>query len=163
MPLHNWDKIGSKYGLLKLFKKFLNRLFAEMFLDSEIAKNFQCGSTKVSFVTVCILAPFLHSFLLQKISSSPQQVVSFDEFLNNSVQKRPMDSLICYFGKDMDRVCTCYVESEFMARSTAVDVLEIFQDRIFEIDESKVMQVSFDGPNVNLTILKEYITMVEEK
>ena len=63
----------------------------------------------------------------------------------------------------MDRVCTCYVESEFMARSTAVDVLEIFQDRIFEIDESKVMQVSFDGPNVNLTILKEYITMVEEK
>ena len=50
-----------------------------------------------------------------------------------------------------------------MARSTAVDVLEILQDRIFEIDESKVMQVSFDGPNVNLTILKEYITMVEEK
>ena len=65
MPLHNWDKMGSKYGLLKLFKKFLNRLFAEMLLDSEIAKNFQCGSTKVSFVTVCILAPFLHSFLLQ--------------------------------------------------------------------------------------------------
>ena len=133
-----------------------------MFLDSEIAKNFQCGSTKVSFVTVCILAPFLHSFLLQKISSSPQQVVSFDEFLNNSVQKRPMDSLICYCGKDMDRVCTCYMESEFLARSTTVDVLEICQNRIFEVDESKVMQVSFDGPNVNLTILKEHITMVEE-
>ena len=55
--------MGSKYGLLKLFKKFLNRLFAEMFLDSEIAKNFQYGSTKASFVTVYILAPFLHSFL----------------------------------------------------------------------------------------------------
>ena len=155
--------MGSKYGLLKLFKKFLNRLFAEMFLDSETAKNFQCGSTKASFVTVYILAPFLHSFLLQKISSSPQQVVSFDEFLNNSVQKRPMDSLICYCGKDMDRVCTCYMESEFLAPSTTVDVLEIFQNRIFEVDESKVMQVSFDGPNVNLTILKEHITMVEEE
>ena len=155
--------MGSKYGLLKLFKKFLNRLFAEMFLDSEIAKKFQCGSTKTSFVTVYILAPFLHSFLLQKISSSPQQVVSFDEFLNNSVQKRPMDSLICYCGKDMDRVCTYYMESEFMARSTPVDVREIFQNRIFEGDESKAMQVSFDGPNVNLTILKEYITLLEEK
>ena len=70
-----------------------------------------------------------------------------------------MDSLICYCGKDMDRVCTYYME--FMARSTAVDVLEIFQNRIFEGDESRAMQVSFDGSNVNLTILKEYITMLE--
>ena len=50
-----------------------------------------------------------------------------------------------------------------MARSTADDVLEIFQNRIFEVDDSKVMQVSFDGTNVNLTFLKEYISMREEK
>ena len=75
-----------------------------MFPDCEIAKNFQCGSTKPNFVTIYGLAPYFHSFLFQKISSSPHQVVSFDESLNNSVQKGQMDLLKRYWGKDTDVV-----------------------------------------------------------
>ena len=60
----------------------VNGLLAGMFPDSEIVKNFQCGSTKASYVTTYGLVPYFHSLLLQKISSSLHQVVSFLESLN---------------------------------------------------------------------------------
>ena len=133
-----------------------------MFLDSEIAKNLQCGSNKASYVTTCGFAPYFFSFLLQKISSSSHQVVSFDESLNNSVQKE-IDLLIWDWDNDTDRVCTPYMGSEFMGRLTADDVLETFQNGISEVGESKLKQVSSDGPNVNLAFLKKYASVREEK
>ena len=101
--------------------------------------------------------------LLQKISSLPHQVVSFDKSLNNSVQKVQIDLLIRYWDNDTDRLCTCYMGSEFMGCSTADDVLEAFQNGISEVDESKVMQFSSDGPNAKLAFLKKYASMWEEK
>ena len=46
--------------------------------------------------------------------------------------------------------CVPVMGSEFMGHSTADDVLETFQNEIFETDKSRVMQVSSDGPDVNL-------------
>ena len=43
---------------------------------------------------------------------------------------------------------------------TMLRTLEIFQNGIFE---SKVLQVSSDGPNVNLAFLKRYASMQDEK
>ena len=100
--------------------------------------------------------------LLQKISSLPHQVVSFDKSLNNSVQKVQIDLLIRCWDNDSDRLCTRYMGSEFMGCSTADDVLEAFQNGISEIDESKVMQFSSDGPNAKLAFLKKYASMWEE-
>ena len=48
-----------------------------------------------------------------------------------------MDLLIHFQDNDMDRVCTCYMESEFMGCSTAGNVLETFQIGISEVHESK--------------------------
>ena len=78
----------------------VNGLFAAMLPDSEIAENFQCGSTKASYVLTYGLVSYLHSF------SSPHQVVSFNESLNNSVQKEQMDLLIRYWDNGTDKVCT---------------------------------------------------------
>ena len=74
-----------------------------------------------------------------------------------------MDLLIPYWDNDTDRVCTRYMGSEFMGCSTIDDVLETFQNRISEVDESQVMQVSSDGPNLNLAFLKKYASVQEEK
>ena len=92
----------------------VNGLFAAIFPDSEIAKNFQCGSTKASYIPSYGLAPYFDNLLLQKMSSSPHQAVSFDGSLNNSVQNRQMDLLIHYWDNDTDRVCIRYMGSEFM-------------------------------------------------
>ena len=53
--------------------------------------------------------------------------------------------------------------SEFMGRSTADDVLETFQNGISDVDESKAMQVSSDGPNLNLAFWKKYASLREKK
>ena len=53
--------------------------------------------------------------------------------------------------------------SVFTGCSTTDNVHETFQNGISEVDESQVMQVSFDGPNVNLTFFKKYASMEEEK
>ena len=74
-----------------------------------------------------------------------------------------MDLLILYWDNDTDRVCTRYMRSEFRGCSTADDVLDTFQNGISEGDESKVMQVSSDRPNVNLAFLKKYAGVREEK
>ena len=50
-----------------------------------------------------------------------------------------------------------------MGCSTTDNVYETFQNGISEVDESQVMQVSFDGPNVNLTFFKKYASTEEEK
>ena len=50
-----------------------------------------------------------------------------------------------------------------MGGSTADDVLETFQNGISEVDESNVVQVSSDGPNVTLAFLKKYASVREEK
>ena len=134
-----------------------------MFPDGGMAKNLQCGSTKASYVTTFDLTPSFHSLLFLNISSSPHQVVSIDESLNNSVQERQMALLIRYWDNNTDIVCTCYMESKFIGSSTAEHVLETFQNKISKVDESKFMQVSFDGPNANLAFLKKYISLREKK
>ena len=70
---------------------------------------------------------------------------------------------IRYWDNDADRVCTRYMGSEFMGYSIADDVLDIFQNGISEADESKVMLISSDRPNVNIAVLKKYASLREEK
>ena len=48
-----------------------------------------------------------------------------------------------------------------MGRSTIDDVLETFQNGISDSDESKVMQVSSDGPHVKLPFLRKYASVRE--
>ena len=57
----------------------------------------------LSYVTTYGLTSFFHSLLLQNISS-PHQVVSFDESLNNSVQKGQIDLLMRCWDNDTDSV-----------------------------------------------------------
>ena len=63
----------------------------------------------------------------------------------------------------MQTVCTCYMGFEYMGCSVACNFLETFQNEISKVDESKVMQASSDGPNVNLAFLKKYASLWEEK
>ena len=67
------NMVCSRYS--KNSSSNVNGLFAAMFPDSEIGKNFQCGSTKASNVTTYGPAPYFYSLFLQKISSSPDQLL----------------------------------------------------------------------------------------
>ena len=60
-------------------------------------------------------------------------------------------------------VTTRYLESEFMGRSTAEDVLQTFLAGNSDLDQSKILQVASDGPNVNLLFLNNLAESREEK
>ena len=129
-------------------------LFRKMFPDSDIAKSFQCGRTKAGYVATYGLAPYFRSELLSILSNVPYYTVSFDESLNQIFQKGQMDLLVRFWDERYDIVSTRYLNSKFMGRSSAEDVLNTFLSCVSEIDKAKILQVSSDGPNVNLLFLK---------
>ena len=70
---------------------------------------------------------------------------------------------IRYWDNDIDQVATRYLGSKFLDRSTAQHVLETFSNGVDQLDQSKVLQVASDGPNVNLLFLKSMAEFQEEK
>ena len=143
--------IYSKYSMNSSTDS--GKLFSAMFPDSDIAKSFQCGRTKAGYVATYGLAPYFQNELLSTLSTVPYYTVSFDESLNPIFQKGQMDLLARFWDDKADMVRTRYLKSEFMVRSTANDVLQTFLSGISDIDKSKILQVSSDGPNVNLLFL----------
>ena len=63
----------------------------------------------------------------------------------------------------MNCVATSYLRFEFMGRFTAENVLQTFLAGISGLDQSKILQVVSDGPNVNLLFLKNLAESREEK
>lgn len=138
-------------------------LFASMFPDSNIAKSFQCGRTKASYVAHFGLAPFFYEQLLAIITNTPYYTILFDESLNESVQQGQMDILVRFWSDEESKVVVRYLGSEFMGRSTANDVLITFLNGTKDVEKSKMLQVSSDGPNVNLLFLKHLTKLREEE
>ena len=68
-----------------------------------------------------------------------------------------------YWDNDVDQVAKCNLGSEFLGRSTAQDVLETFLNGVNKLDQSKILQVTSDGPNVNLLFLKNMVEFRDEK
>ena len=64
-----------------------------------------------------------------------------------------MDVLVCFWDSNVNKVSTQYVSSEFLGKSSAVHVLKKFEDASFELPKQNCIQISSDGPNVNLNFL----------
>ena len=67
-----------------------------------------------------------------------------------------MDIILRFWMVDTDTVSTRYYTSRFLGHATAVRLREEFSNAISKICAARVIQVSLDGPNVNLKFLREY-------
>ena len=130
-----------------------DQLFCSMFPDSSVAQKFQLGKTKASYVICYWLAPFFKLNLLDVVQQTPYMVISFDESYNNVIKRSQMDVLVRFWDSNMNKVSTRYVNSEFLGKSSAVDVLQEFEDASFKLPKQKCIQTFSDGPNVNLKFL----------
>ena len=74
-----------------------------------------------------------------------------------------MDIIIRFWDSETNCVATRPLRSGFMGRSTTEDVLQTFLAGINDLDQSKILQVASDGPNVNLLFLKNLVESREEK
>ena len=70
-----------------------------------------------------------------------------------------MDFFVKYFNKD--RVVCRYLTSRFLGHTCAEDLKKESEEGIQEFDMKKMVHISMDGPNFNLSVL--YDSIVEDR
>ena len=65
-----------------------------------------------------------------------------------------MDLHVSYWNSEKERVGVHFLNSLFMGKSAAADVLEHFNSRVESIEKEIFLQFFSDEPNVNLSFLK---------
>lgn len=128
-------------------------LFKRMFPDSEVAKSFSCGEKKCAYVTCYGLRPFFQSSLQREIENSDYYVVLFDESGNEFLQQKQMDVHVRCWNSS-HKVETRYLTSVFMGHATAENIQEKLLKALEPLPLQKIVQVSMDGPNVNLKLFR---------
>lgn len=141
----------------------IGEMFRLMFSDSLIASNFKMGPTKCKYVINYGLAPYFSNDLKNKLCECDDIVVCFDEPLNKIIQRGQMDIFVSFFDINRSKVCTEYFNSVFLGKATAQDLLDSFIKRIQPLEIKNILQISMDGPNVNLSFLRKlHDRMAEE-
>ena len=125
----------------------------KMFPDSSIASSFTMKKDKIRYLIVFGLSNFCQDLLESDIKKSEFISVSFDESLNDHIQKSQMD-IVLRFWKD-GMVKTRYFGSQFLGHATAVDLKWNIDEQMKSIDQDCIIQYSSDGPNVNKKLLKD--------
>jgi hypothetical protein len=143
-------------------------LLANMFPDSQIAKNMKIASTKMTYVINYGLATYFRERLQDVLSKADLFVICFDEALNKVAQRGQMDLAVRYYMKNEEKeeVVTQYLNSAFLGKASANDLLTKFKEGMSGLPMSKILQVSMDGPNVNwafLRLLKEDLLSLDSE
>ena len=138
-----------------------DRLFKNMFPDSQIAQSFQCGRTKCAYLICFGIAPYYHNVLLSKLKEPGTKfVISFDESLNKVLQQEQMDMIIRFWDKTTQRVISRYLDSQFLGHTRATDLLKNFNIGLIGLHSANLVQVSMDGPATNW---KFYDNLLKER
>ncbi|XP_063741959.1 uncharacterized protein LOC134866006 [Eleginops maclovinus] len=123
----------------------IGELFQAMFPDSTVAKTFQCGRDKTSYILRFGVAEFVKKELISKVTGP--FVIMFDESLNHATKRKQLDLQVRYW--DDGQVQSRYLGSQFMGHATANDLLKEIKECAGHLDLSKLISISMDGPNVD--------------
>ena len=137
--------------------------FREMFPDSEIAKNYQQGETKVKYNLQYGIAPFVKQSLINDFSDTPFSF-KFDETTTLKIQKQ-YDGYVQYWSKRSDCVVNSYCGSLFVGHCTNVHLLEHFEHFGEDMgwNPSFLLHLGMDGPRVNLAFQERLSKSLEDK
>lgn len=135
------------------------------FLDSEIAKHMQLGETKVAYTVVHGLAPYFKTLFINDCrAGSGYYTIHFDETTTRQVKKQ-LDLYISYWSEKWNKINTVYIDSVFLGHANADQIQEVMWKFIDEqnLNIAKLLQLSMDGPNVNLSLQRKMNANLIEK
>ena len=118
------DVVLSNYTFISFCNK--SDLFCKMFNDSKIADNFACFG----------LAPYFKEHLTKTLSNLEHIVALFDESFNKTSKRGQIDMHVRYWDNNL------WVK--------LVQRIFSFSAFLWDISESKLLQVFSDGPNVDI-------------
>lgn len=127
-------------------------LFTRMFSDSETASHMTLSKDKIRYTIIHGLAPYFSKELSSAVQQCEVYVLLFDESLNKVVQRGQMDIHVRFSSEKC--IVTRYLTSVFLGRTRSEDLLSAFEEGTKDLDKAKLLQVSMDGPNVNLKFLR---------
>jgi hypothetical protein len=140
----------------------LKEIFVTMFPDSQIAQKFTLGAAKVAYSIVYGLAPYFKSVLTDMVSECGFYVVCFDAALNQIAQRGQMDIYIRFWNSSTNEVNTRFLSSVFYGHATAAVLQQMLQEGLAPLSDKRFIQVSMDGPNVNLKLLESLSSSHDE-
>lgn len=140
-------------------------LFAQMFPDSEIASRFGMQKDKNSYVVTYGLGPYFQNQLSSIVQKCPFFAISFDESLNKISQLGQMDIVVRFWNDEKNQADTRFLTSVFLGHATSDDLLHAFTSALSQhnLNIKRMLQVSMDGPNVNLKFLRELKTYLKNE
>ena len=128
-------------------------LYQKMFSDSNTAKSYEMGRTKLSYDINFGLGPYFHRLLTENIKKSPYYTLSFDESLNDFFQNCQLDLNIRFWNSDLNHVESRYFDSKFLGHPTAKNLLESMTTSLATINTINLTQLCMDSPSVNWLLL----------
>lgn len=132
------------------------------FPDSEIAKKVILSRGKAAYTIVYGRAKVFEKEFNELISIASDVVLGFDESLNKVSQKNQMDIAVRFWDEVKGEVITRYYTSAFLGKATALDLLDALKRNVPQNVLAKIIQMSMDGPNVNLRLIKDFQVEVNE-
>ena len=129
--------------------EYISKTFRKMFPDSKIAANFTCGKDKTKYIVNHGISPWIKDQLSCDIEKATFVVIGFDESLNKATQTCQMDLNVRFWDPVEHKSKIRYWDSKFLRHTANTDILTSFNEATLQINSSKVLQVSMDGPYVN--------------
>lgn len=141
----------------------LSQLYREVFDDSDVAKGIKLSDKKVRYVVNFGLAPFFKTEILKDIGES-FFAIHFDETTTKQAKKQ-MDICLSYWSETQGKVIYTYCDSYFLGHADAKTLLgkllNFLDDNNLKIE--KLIQLSMDGPNTNLSVQKKLDATLNDK
>ena len=103
------------------------------------------------------LRNYFLDILYIETQQSPFYSVSFNESLDNNLQKDQMDQLVRIWSNEKKMVVTRYFNSKFMGGAKAEKILQIFKKGINKPNPENFIQVPSDGSNVKFRFLERFV------
>jgi len=104
----------------------VEKLFQNMFPDSDIAKKFTCGEKKCSYILCHGLAPYFKLQQRDFLRGVDSFVILFDESMNKFTKNKQMDFHVRFFDDTVNQVTTRYYTSTFMGHAYATTMVDEF-------------------------------------
>ena len=120
-----------------------------MFPGSPTAQNFSLGADKLRYVMVHGITPYCYEMLKKEVDASDFYTVMFDESLNSVTQSSQMDILVRFWDNTTNTAKIRFWKTTYLGHATHKDLHDGFTKATADLDISKVVQLSMDGPNVN--------------
>ena len=126
-----------------------------MFLDNKGTEKMQLEPNKLKYVVNHGIAPYIKEILKNQVIDTVWFVVSFDESLNEVTHISEVDICLRFWNKEKNRGENRFWDSKFLGHTTHQHLLDSVHKGLKVFDMAKIFQMSMDGSNVNLKLLKE--------